>query len=49
LRELVALVQLCEENLKAIQQNASARIMWFHITLMLQKILYAENAVLEEM
>lgn len=45
--ELVSLVQLCEENLKGIQQNASGRIMWFHATLILQKTLYAENAPME--
>ncbi len=46
--ELLLLVQLFEENLRAIQQNASGRIMWFHATLMLQKILYAENAIAQE-
>lgn len=47
--ELVSFVQLCEENLRAIQQNASGRIMWFHATLTLQKILYAENAVVQNL
>lgn len=46
-RELIALTGLCEENLRAIQQNASSRIMWFHMTLALQKMLYAENAGVE--
>ena len=46
-KELEMLVQLCEENLRAIQQNASGRILWFHATLNLQKILYAENAVMQ--
>jgi DNA polymerase-3 subunit delta' len=43
-KELIALVALCEENLRAIQQNANGRIVWFHLTLQLQKILHAENA-----
>lgn len=47
--ELIQLVRLFEENLRAIQQNASGRILWFHATLMLKKILYAENAVTAEM
>lgn len=46
--ELAVLVGLCEENLRAIQQNASGRILWFHATVMLQKLLYAENALVQE-
>lgn len=43
-QELVALTALCEENLRAIQQNASGKIMWFHTTMVLQKMLHGENA-----
>jgi hypothetical protein len=46
---LGTLVALCEENLRALQQNASARILWYHLTIVLQKILNAENAVLQDM
>jgi DNA polymerase-3 subunit delta' len=47
-QELEQLVALCEENLRAIQQNANSRILWFHATLKLQKLLYAENALVQE-
>ena len=45
--ELTTFIALCEENLRAVQQNASGRILWFHVTLVLQKILYTENAKVE--
>ena len=46
-KELIWLTALCEENLRAIQQNASARILWYHLTLAFQKVLHATNAVRE--
>jgi DNA polymerase-3 subunit delta' len=45
-RELSWLASMCEENLRAIQQNANGKILWFHMTLALQKILHTENAAL---
>jgi DNA polymerase-3 subunit delta' len=45
-RELSWLASMCEENLRAIQQNANGKILWFHMTMALQKILHTENAAL---
>lgn len=48
IRELITLVALCEENLRAIQQNANGKIMWYHLTIIFQKMLHAENAALQD-
>lgn len=46
-QELMELVALCEENLRSMQQNVSGKILWFHLTIQLQKLLHGENVRIE--
>lgn len=46
-QEMMPLIRLCEENLRAVQQNVNVRIVWYHLTMKMKEVLRMINAPVE--